>query len=204
MGQYWQEKESYIQSDLAYRLGKVILQYDSKFPISSLESYNSSLYISSLQTLLTTCNELIHNNDYEFPYENKFYDLSTKISENNQFGLKRSMIIENTFGSNNPSCSIMLNHLRNAMSHPTITDHESDDATTGYTSIDEGPVISQYLFVNRSYKYPNQVIKLKLTVEQLKYLTLALSKFLAQPYQLRWNSHWNGDSFDPNILEHAA
>ena len=40
--------------------------------------------------------------------------------------------------------------------------------------------------------------------EELRFLMLALSKFLAQPYQLRWNVSWNGDSFDTNILEHAA
>ena len=40
--------------------------------------------------------------------------------------------------------------------------------------------------------------------EELRFLTLALSKFLAQPYQLRWNVSWNGDSYDTNILEHAA
>lgn len=204
MGQYWREKESYIQSDLAYRLGKIILQYDESYPIQSDKNYNSSLYLSALQTLLTTCNELIHNNDFEFPNKENFYNILTSISEKNQFGLHRRMIAENTFSRGTPNCSVFLNHLRNAMSHPTITDHESKSSTTGYTSIEEGPVITKYLFVNRSDKYPDRIIKIVLTVEELRSLTLALSKFLAQPYQLRWNVSWNGDSFDTNILEYAA
>jgi hypothetical protein len=114
------------------------------------------------------------------------------------------MIIENTFSRGIPKCSIVLNHLRNAMSHPTITNHESEDASTGYTSIDEGSIVTKYLFVNRSEKYPHSIFKIILTVEELRTLTLALSKFLSQPYQLRWNSSWNGDSFDNNILDHAA
>jgi hypothetical protein len=204
MGQYWRQSKSYIQSDLAYRLGKIIQQYDQAYPIESDKNYNSSLYLSALQTLLTTCNELIHNNDFEFPYKESFYNISTSIAERNQFGLHRRMIVENTFGSGTPKCSVFLNHLRNAMSHPTITDHESEYATTGYTSIDEGSVITKYLFVNRSDKYPDRIIKIVLTVEELRSLTLALSKFLAQPYQLRWNIGWNGDSFDPHILDRAA
>jgi hypothetical protein len=204
MGQYWRENKSYIQSDLAYRLGKIILQYDAAYPIASESNFNSSLYLASLQTLLTTCNELIHKNDFEFPFRDSFYNILTQIDKRNQFGLNGEMIIENTFSRGIPKCSVFLNHLRNAMSHPTITNHESENASSGYTSINEGAIITKYLFVNRSHDFPHKVFKIVLTVEELRLLTLALSKFLAQPYQLRWNVSWNGDSFDNNILEHAA
>lgn len=204
MGQYWRENKSYIQSDLAFRLGKIILQYDASYPISSFENYNSSLYLSALQTLLTTCNELIHNNDFEFPNLDSYYNLKTRISNRNQFGLNQRMVIENTFAHGIPKCSNVLNHLRNAMSHPTITDHESRDSGTGYTSIIEGEIITKYLFVNRSERDWNKVFKIVLTVEELRLLTLALSRFLAQPYQQRWKNSWNGDTFDVNILEYAA
>ena len=204
MAQYWRESKGYIQSDLAYRLGKMILQYDAAYPISSVGNYNSSLYLSALQTLITTCNELIHNNDFEFPHLDRYYNICTPISERNQFGLHQRMIIENTFGNGKLKCSVFLNHLRNAMSHPTITDHEAKDAGTGYTSLNEGEIITKYLFVTRSINNPNRVFKIVLTVQELRFLTLALSKFLAQPFQQRWNISWNGDTFDANILEHAA
>jgi hypothetical protein len=204
MGQYWRESQGFIQSDLAFRLGKIILQYDAVYPISSVGSYNSSLYLSALQTLLTTCNELIHNNDFEFPLRDSYFNILTPITQSNQFGLHQGMIIENTFGSNRPKCSVLLNHLRNAMSHPTITDHESKDAGSGYTSLNEGEVITKYLFVNRSAQNTHQVIKIVLTVNELRLLTIALSKFLAQPFQKRWNNSWNGETFDTNIFDHAA
>ncbi len=204
MGQYWRESQGFIQSDLAFRLGKIILQYDAVYPISSVGSYNSSLYLSALQTLLTTCNELIHNNDFEFPLRDSYFNILTPITQSNQFGLHQGMIIENTFGSNRPKCSVLLNHLRNAMSHPTITDHESKDAGSGYTSLNEGEVITKYLFVNRSAQNTHQVIKIVLTVNELRSLTIALSKFLAQPFQQRWNNSWNGETFDTNIFDHAA
>jgi hypothetical protein len=204
MGQYWRENKSYIQSDLAFRLGKIIIQYDSAYPVSSVKNYNSSLYLSALQTLLTTCNELIHNNDFEFPHRESYYNIKASISNGNQFGLNNRMIIENTFAKGDPKCSNILNHLRNAMSHPTITDHESKDSGTGYTSIIEGEIITKYLFVNRSDRDWNKVFKMVLTVGELRLLTLALSRFLAQPYQQRWNTSWNGDTFDPHILDYAA
>jgi hypothetical protein len=204
MGQYWREERSYIQSDLAFRLGKIIVQYDIAYPISSIDNYNSSLYLSVLQTLLTTCNELIHKNDFEFPHHDSYYNIKERISNPNQFGLNQRMIIENTFVNGIPKCSVLLNHLRNAMSHPTITDHEAKDSESGYTSIDEGEFITKYLFVTRSKSDWNKVFKIVLTVEELRFLTLALSKFLAQPYQQRWKSSWNGETFDVKILEYAA
>jgi len=201
MGQYWREKKSYIQSDLAYRLGKIILQYDMAYPIKSEKNFNSSLYLTSLQMLLTTCRELIKNNQYTFPFHDNSFNIFTSIDQKNQFGLRSNMIIEDTIYSSTPDCSKFLKHLRNAMSHPTITNHESKDSTSGYTSINEGEVVTKYLFVDSQN---SKKIKIILTVEELRSLTIALSKFLAQPYQLRWNDSWNGDSFDTKILEHAA
>ena len=43
--------------------------------------------------------------------------------------------------------------------------------------------------------------KIKLTVEELRCVSISIRKFHTQTYQLHWNVSWNQDSFDNYFLE---
>jgi hypothetical protein len=210
MGQYWREKKAFIQADLAYRLGVIVRQYDSLVHEDNPRNYNSALYLSVLQTLLTSCWEMIKEDDYTFSNryfdDDRYYDLKQTIANKNQFGLHSKMIIEPIQKRDNLICKEVLHKLRNAMSHPTLSDHSSNRARTGYTSIvkdkeDMNEKVSEYLFVCTKQDEPTT--KIVLSVKELKDLVLSLSLFLSQPYQKKHNPSWEPNNFNDNIFDAA-
>lgn len=206
MGQYWTEHKGYIQSELAYRLGVVVRQYERLVEDDDPLNFNSSLFLSVLQTLLTTCKELIEWNDYTFSDKKPndgFYDLDTTISLVNQFGFHKNMIKESEFSKDRTNCKHVLNHLRNAMSHPTISTESKDQ--TGYTSMGGDSLtdrITGYQFINVS-QYNGSKFRIEMTTEELRNLIFSLSKLLAQPYQKKNNPRWEADFYNENIFDAA-
>ena len=69
--EYIHTDDCQIRSDIAFRLGKIILQYEESIHVNDIMNYSSTLYISVLQTLLTNCLEILReikfkNEKYEF------------------------------------------------------------------------------------------------------------------------------------------
>ena len=58
--EYFRDKDGQIQADIAFRLGRIILQYES-ISLKPEQKYESTLYLAVLQNMLTNCIELLNS-----------------------------------------------------------------------------------------------------------------------------------------------
>lgn len=227
--EYFRDIDGQIQADIAYRLGRIILQYES-LSLNPKQRFESTLYLAVLQNMLTNCIELLNSLSSRERKENFIFNGS--IENENIFNLRPNQIIQNTFVEE-MSCEKIIRHIRNALSHPTQLDINSELCSTGYNTIaNERNVISEYCFVdspdtkenrlkiynqkedalrliqreknipkdimivntkNGGYKFEidgkdyARIIKIVLSTNELRNLTLGLCTYLAQPIQTNWN-----------------
>lgn len=172
---YLKDPNNQIQADLACRIGKIAVQYSEcmeKYPKE--KQYDITLHICLLQTLLTSCSELVRamkNNDKKKSFfVEEFTDTSAF------WGLKPEMIRKDSFIRGKLTHSDVITHLRDALSHPTILDLDSGYVSTGYTTLDpnEGE-IAEFAFIsspdvrkNRP-KYYNDESEARLQLKQTGY-----------------------------------
>ena len=90
--EYCRDPENQIQADFAYRLGKIAHQYRT-FLVPAEEDFSVTLDICILQSLLTTCTELLKSMSR---HERKAY-LTADIDTGLAWGLREEMISVNTF-----------------------------------------------------------------------------------------------------------
>ena len=78
--EYIHTNDCQIRSDIAFRLGKIILQYEKSINFIDVMNYSSTLYISVLQTLLTNCLEILREIKFKnIKYE--FFDIDQELSD---------------------------------------------------------------------------------------------------------------------------
>lgn len=142
--EYFRDNKNRIQADMAYRLGKVAVQYE-EFPLLE-EKYSSTLDICILQNLLTNCVELFRLMERHDP-QKKY--LKADLINQSQWGLHQELIRINTFRYDNRlTVYDVLNSIRNALSHPTSTNIEADFPSTGYTTVpNNSGQISHFCFI---------------------------------------------------------
>jgi hypothetical protein len=143
--EYFLEEGFKIRSDFAYRLGKILLQYeDCNYP--EITNYSSTLHISILQSLLTNCIENFKSMDN---FEQKQTTLSFKLNTlSNYWGINEEMILKNTYHKKNFTLYRFFSSIRNALSHPTDILINSNVPSTGFTAISENGKIHKYIFVD--------------------------------------------------------
>ena len=145
--EYIHTDDCQIRSDIAFRLRKIILQYEESIHVNDIMNYSSTLYISVLQTLLTNCLEILR----EIKFKNEkyeFFDIDQELSDENYYGIKHQSILSNSIYKS-ISLHMVLKSLRNALSHPTSINIKSEFPSTGYTTIKNGSnIISEYIFVD--------------------------------------------------------
>lgn len=141
--EYYRTEDGQIQAELARRLGIVLTQYHEK--IDSLEKYEVSLSLSILQTLLTNCVELL-NKLSEGQRRNNPISESPILSE--IWGFDEKNIITSTFKQPNLNAAMVIRHIRNALSHPTSLDLNSNFKTTGYTTRNNSSTIKSIVFIS--------------------------------------------------------
>ena len=143
--EYFRDKDGQIQADIAYRLGRIILQYES-FSIPSEQKFESTLYLSVLQNILTNCIELLNSLSDREKKSNQI--VNSSIESENIFGFKSSQIRGNTFFET-LTCDKIIRHIRNALSHPTKINIESEFCSTGYSTLkNQTNTISEYCFIS--------------------------------------------------------
>jgi len=163
--EYFRDKDGQIQADIAYRLGRIISQYES-FSIHPMQKFESTLYLAVLQNMLTSCIELLKA--LRGSERNKNQLLNSLISEENIFGLKESQIIFNSF-QNELNSFEFIKHIRNALSHPTKINLESEFCSTGYTTLlNQSGVIGEYCFVSSPDTKSNRLKNYKFSEAQQK------------------------------------
>jgi len=127
---YFQQPNNKIQADIARRIKIIALQY-SRYPKKDEEDFSGTLHLCLLQSLLTNCYELL--DDMKRQEE---WDLGLNVPLNKKFdwSLDEVEIRMNTFNGE-LTVAEFIKHLRNAMSHPTGTNLDSEFPSTGYNSI---------------------------------------------------------------------
>ncbi len=145
--EYIHTDDCQIRSDIAFRLGKVILQYEKNIQLNDVMNYSSTLYISVLQTLLTNCLEILR----EIKFINEkydFFDIEKPLNDENFYGIKNKSIVLNSIYETVTLHKVLIS-LRYALSHPTKINLMSEFPSTGYTTIKDGSnIISEYIFVD--------------------------------------------------------
>ncbi len=92
--EYFREPGNLIQAGFALHAGKLMTHYGSlTATLRSQEKYDATLAVCVLQSLLTTCTELLSDmRAHQKPF---FHELITDIPH--RWGLTRSFITRNTF-----------------------------------------------------------------------------------------------------------
>lgn len=129
--EYFREPNNKIQAGFALNAGKLLIQYQQMVESFPQESrYDATLAICVLQSLLTNCSELLDSMKEQLKqiWMEQLPDIPFR------WGLKRGFVTLNTFPA--PlTYERFIEHLRNALSHPTTPDKKPKLPSTGYTTI---------------------------------------------------------------------
>lgn len=141
--EYFRDNNNQIYADVAYRLGKIINQYEKIF--ADEEKFESTLYLAFLQNLLTQSSEyfrsMIHIEDRNPIFNKELDHIST-------WGITNKCYIKNTY-SGKIYLRNFIQNIRNALSHPTNLDLSSNFPSTGYSTIkNNSGSIAKYCFVD--------------------------------------------------------
>ena len=149
--EYFRTEKGQIYADVAYRLGKIVMQY-KKMSVDE-EKFEATLYLTALQSLLTNYKEHIVEM-IKKPYAKMNLEEKKKLSFfqkniDGVWGLSNSCWIQNTFYED-WTLESFIDKLKSAASHPTNIDIENDYPSTGYITIkdDKSEKITKYQFVN--------------------------------------------------------
>jgi len=146
--EYHRTKTGQIYADIAYRLGRIVMQYED-FRLDE-EKFQPSLYIAVLQNLLTNCCEHVR----QITRQNNF--LFQQDIEAVEWGLKSSCWVKNQY-EEIWNLENFIKRLRNSLSHPRDIIIESDYPSTGYTTIrDNSDIIKRFRFVDSPDTLRNQ------------------------------------------------
>lgn len=196
--EYWRNKKHKIQADFALRVGRIAKQYEHNVVLlDHEEKYEATLTICLLQSLLTICQELIramNNHEREKCFFSATFDESAYL-----WGLNRSMVVIDEFREKRLTYESIINHIRNALSHPTQLNIDSEYASTGFTTLGKQPErISTYAFVsspdtknNRPKKYSCKE-DLERIVNRLSYNHDIIIKEIPEGRSVRYEM-WSGD-----------
>jgi hypothetical protein len=140
--EFFRDPKNQIYSDFCYRLGRIMVQYENL--ITDDEKFETTLYISVLQSLTTNCNEYIRkmtNSERRNSIFKKNYSCAN-------WGVNEGSWINNTFEED---CNMQnfITRIRNSVSHPTPIDIYSEFPSTGFGTIpDSSGSINKYRFIN--------------------------------------------------------
>ena len=137
--EYHRTKDGQIYADIAYRLGKIVTQYE-KMSVNE-QKFEATHSIVVLQNLLTNCSEHIKN-------MTSYCSIFQKDIGSVGWGLKEDCWDENTYNED-LILGNFIKRVRNAISHPTELNIERDFPSTGYTTLrDASGVIKTFQFID--------------------------------------------------------
>ena len=144
MGEYFREPGNRIQAGFALHAGRLLAQYCSlTATLRSQEKYDATLAVCVLQSLLTSCTELLSAmRASQKPF---FSEVITDVPH--RWGLTRSFITQDTFPTD-VTLERVLEHMRNALSHPTSSESTQHVSTGFTTSNDASGLVSAFRFTD--------------------------------------------------------
>ena len=184
--EYHRTKTGQIYADIAYRLGRIVIQYENM----SLdeEKFQPSLYIAVLQNLLTNCCEHVR----QITRQHKF--IFQMDIETVGWGLKNSCWVANQY-EEVWNLENFIKRLRNAVSHPRDIMIDSDYPSTGYTTIrDNSDIIKTFRFFDSPDTQRNQQRYFKTEQEVADYIRRNRNSF---PENIHYG--YDGLSYFPAI-----
>ena len=129
--EYFRQPNNKIQAGFALNAGNLLMQYRKMAKSLPEDSrYEATLAICVYQSLLTHCSELLASMS-----KHSKNVWSMPLPDNSErWGIKREFVKSNTFPG--PlTYERFINHVRNALSHPTMPDKDPKLPCTGYTTI---------------------------------------------------------------------
>lgn len=140
--EYYRDPKNQIYADLAYRLGKIVSQYE-KMNVDE-EKFEASLYLAILQNLMTNSNEYVR----EMTRSIRKSSIFNKNISDSIWGIDESCWVKNTFNEEH-NLQNFITRIRNSVSHPTHIDIKSEFPSTGFSTIkgDSG-IIEKFRFIN--------------------------------------------------------
>lgn len=142
--EYFREACNRIQAGFALHVGKLITQYELLSKGYDAD-YEATLLICTLHSLLTICKELINamKQDKRELWLAPVHDVPPWL------GISRHFIRRDTFYPSELTYYRFIDHLRNAVCHPTSPEKRPFHPSTGYTTLpDNSGVISRFLFID--------------------------------------------------------
>ena len=129
--EYFRQPNNRIQAGFALNAGNLLVQYQKMMASLPVDSrYEATLVICVFQSLLTNCSELLASmRKGDKPFWNvPLPDIPSR------WGLKRKFVTLDTLPVQ-LTYERFIEHLRNAVSHPTTPDKKPQLPSTGYTTI---------------------------------------------------------------------
>lgn len=172
----WYREGSVVRAGLALNGFRLLRQYDELSEGRTPdERYEATLTLCVLQSLLTNCWEFhksLNDRQRKEQFESVFTTVDSLLKD-------PDVRVDNQFpGELKPSD--VLEHLRNALSHPALRD--TKPSTTGYTTvIDPSGLVTRLRFIDS----PDLNSKGNLTQDALRYLGTSRSA----PGSLSWSYH---------------
>jgi hypothetical protein len=140
--EYFRDPKNQIYADQAFRLGKILIQYE-KMNIDE-EKFEATLYLSVLQNLLTNSNEYVR----QMTKGERNNSIFKKNISDAIWGLNESCWHKNTFNEDR-TLQNFITRIRNSVSHPTNIDITSEFPSTGYSTIkNQSGMIKEFRFIN--------------------------------------------------------
>lgn len=143
----FRQENNRIQAGFALNAGKLLTQYSAySESLGPKERYDATLTVCMLQALLTNCWQLIE----AMKQNQKPLWLETVTDVPGLFGIRRSYVKENTFSLDHTlTYSEFVEHLRNALSHPTHPEKSPNLPSTGYTTLpDKTGIICRFRLID--------------------------------------------------------
>jgi hypothetical protein len=146
--EYFRDETNGIRAGFALHAGKLLEQYTRlSEDVPASERYDATLAICILQSLLTNCSELI---DAMRKHQKGIW--SERVPDiPSSFGISLSCVRRDTFLSDPVELTYgrFIEHLRNALSHPTYPEKPPHESSTGYTTIPDGSrLVSRFRFID--------------------------------------------------------
>lgn len=140
--EYYRDPKNQIYADIAFRLGKIVNQYE-QMNIGG-EKFEATLYLTILQNLMTNSTEYVRQMTKG---ERKNSIFKKEVSEE-IWGIDKNCWIKNTF-QENPTLENFITRIRNSVSHPTNIDIRSNYPSTGFTTLrNKSGIIERFRFIN--------------------------------------------------------
>lgn len=143
MSAFKETPDKRIRADFAFRIGKLFSGYEKKLTsLEAEEQFDATLTLVLLQSLLTTCSELMNEKPYSDFFGQQLVDVPAL------WGLRSDMVVRNTFPQK-LTHKLVINRMRHALSHPTYGDVGHKYPVSGFKNInDSDGNICGFSFVN--------------------------------------------------------